>query len=298
MPIRLSPLGVLTAAILIAGCAGTAPSHEPVASAQWVTATTTRDDIRVTLTLEGPPVSAARSFVSASVENLGSRAVRWQGGGCNDPVGTFIDTADVADEGRAWPGLLGRFKTLALGLANPTNVGYEEVSRLPVPGQIPRACTADLRVNQLEPGVVLRIRAAWSGTTGESAPAPVGPATVTAWFQYIGEAGVVPADRTDADPIKVAIQTQVAPPPAGADASSAGGRQLAPALAIDAALADPQFAAWVQAAPEATWINPDVSLIEGIWSVGLFRNGPGDQTLYGAVTVAPDGTITGHRFEP
>jgi hypothetical protein len=73
---------------------------------------------------------------------------------------------------------------------------------------------------------------------------------------------------------------------------------LVPALAIDAALADPQFAAWVEAEPESTWINPDVTLIEGTWHVGLFRNGPGDQTLYGSVTVAPDGTITGHRFEP
>ena len=74
--------------------------------------------------------------------------------------------ADVFERGRVWPGLLGRFKTLALGLENPTNVGYEEVSRLPVPGQIQRVCTADLRVNQLEAGVVLRMRAAWNGTIG------------------------------------------------------------------------------------------------------------------------------------
>ena len=232
------------------------------------------------------------------MENLGSRAVRWQGGGCNDPVGTFIDVADVFEHGRDWPGLLGRFKALALGLANPTDVGYEEVSRLPVPGQIQRVCTAVLRVNQLEPGVLLRMRAAWSGTIGESAPAPIGPAVVTTWFAYIGVAGVVPDDRTVADPIKVAIQTQVEPPPAGTGGASAGKPPLAPALAIDAALGDPQFAAWVQAAPEATWINPNVVHLDGMWHVGLFRFGADQLERYGEVTVAPDGSITGHRFEP
>ena len=111
-------------------------------------------------------------------------------------------------------------------------------------------------------------------------------------------AGVVPDDRTDADPIKVAIQTQVEPAPAGALGTTAGQPQLAPALAIDAALADPQFAAWVGAAPEATWINPNVALIDGAWHVGLFRFGADQLERYGEVTVAPDGTNAGHRFEP
>ena len=167
-----------------------------------------------------------------------------------------------------------------------------------MPGQIQRMCTADLRVNQLEAGVVLRMRAAWNGTIGESAPAPVGPAVVTSWFPYIGVAGVVPDDRTESDPIKVAIQTQVEPPPTGSGGAAPGQPRLASALAIDAALADPQFAAWVQAAPEATWINPNVALIDGVWHVGLFRFGADQLERYGEVTVAPDGSISAHRFEP
>jgi hypothetical protein len=62
---------------------------------------------------------------------------------------------------------------------------------------------------------------------------------------------------------------------------------LVPALAIDAALADREFAAWVKAAPESTGINPDVSLIDGIWHVGLFRFGANQLERYGGVTLAP-----------
>jgi hypothetical protein len=300
MPIRLRLLSILTAAILVSGCtaaASTAPSQSP--SPPPVTEESTRDDIRVTLTLEGPPVSAARSFISATVENLGTRAVRWTGGGCDDPVVTWIDVAGAFEPGREWPGLLGRFKTRALGEGpNPNQGSYEAESRLTQPGEIGVFCTADLRVNQLEPGAVLRMRAAWSGTIGESAPAPAGPAVVTSSFPYIGVAGVVPGDRTEADPISVRIETLVQPPPAGSGGRGAGPVQLARALAIDAALADPQFAAWVEAAPEAKWINPHVLLLDGRWHIGLFRFGRGNQLeTFGEVTVAQDGSITGHRFE-
>ena len=75
-----------------------------------------------------------------------------------------------------------------------------------------------------------------------------------------------------------------------------GGAVLSPALAVDVALADPQFAAWVQAAPEATWINPELTVIEGVWHVGLFRT-EAQQDLYGAVMVDQGGTIVGRRFD-
>lgn len=296
-------LTALLTAILVSGCTAAAgpAGPSPSASLPVVTKATTEHDIRVTLTLEGPPVSAARSFISATIENLGTRAVRWQGGGCNDPVATWIDVAGASEPGRAWPGLLGRFKSKALDDGpNPNQGSYEAESRLTKPGEIPIFCTADLRVNQLEAGGVLRLRAAWSGMIGERAPAPTGPAVVTASFPYIGVAGLVPNDRTDADPISVRIDTVVQPPP---PAPASGNGQLgpvplAPALAIDAALADPQFAAWVQAAPEARWINPSVVLLDGTWHIGLFVTGADQLESLGEVTVAPDGSITGRRFEP
>ena len=304
MPIRRRFLTALATAVLVCGCsAAGSPGPSPSASASLplVTKATTQHDIRVTLTLEGPPVSAARSFMSATVENLGTRAVRWQGGGCNDPVGTWIDVTGAFEPGRPWPGLLGRFKTKALDDGpNPNQGSYEAEARLTEPGEIPIVCTADLRVNQLEAGGVLRIRAAWSGMIGERAPAPAGPAVVTSYFPYIGVAGLVPNDRTDAEPISVRIDTVVQPPPGGSTSvgGSAGPVPLAPSLAIDAALADPQFAAWVKAAPEARWINPSVVLLDGNWHIGLFVTGADELESLGEVTVAPNGSITAHRFEP
>lgn len=301
MPSRLRSLSILTV-VLVSGCATAgAPRSSPSPSPVPVTKTTTDRDIRVTLTLEGPPIAAARSFISATVENVGSRTIRWAGGGCNDPVSVFIELSPGLDPGRTWPGLLGRFKTLALGdqFGRLTSVGYEAAARLPLPGQIPMYCTADFRWNQLEAGGRGSLRAAWEGTISDGLPASPGPATVTAYFQYIGVQGVVPDDRMEADPVSVAIDTQVQPPPGGvASGVAAAPVPLVPALAIDAALADPEFAAWVKAAPESTWINPEVSLIDGAWHVGLFRFGANQLERYGGVTLAPDGSVTGRRFEP
>jgi hypothetical protein len=302
MPIQRRFLTVLVTAILVSGCtAAGSPGPSTAASPPPVAKATTQHDIRVTLILEGPPVRAARSFISATVENLGTRAARWRGGGCNDPVGTWIDVTGAFEPSRDWPGLLGRFKSKALDDGpNPNQGSYEAESRLTEPGEIPIACTADLRVNQVEPGGVLRLRAAWSGMIGEKAPAPTGPAVVTASFPYIGVAGLVPNDRTDAESISVTIDTVVQPPPAASTSGggSAGPVPLAPSLAIDAALADRQFAAWVKGAPEARWINPHVVLLDGSWHIGLFVTGADQLETFGEVTVAPDGSITAHRFEP
>jgi hypothetical protein len=74
---------------------------------------------------------------------------------------------------------------------------------------------------------------------------------------------------------------------------------LSPALAIDAALGDPQFAAWIVAVPETSWINPSVDLGDGTWTIGLFRNGPnGELDLFGAVTIDAAAAIVHRRFDP
>lgn len=284
--IRIALIG-----LLVAACGtGPAPSA-PIGDLQ--TASIERDGVRVSLALEGPPRSGARSWADALVENLGPKAVRWAGGGCDDPVTIGIDLRAAFARGRDWPGLLGRFKALALGgggFENPALGGYEEQSRIQEPGQMPLLCTADLRINELPAGASLTMRAGWDGTIGGVAPAPAGPAAITASFPFIGISGVVPPDLTDRRPIVARIDTaveagQAAPP-------------MPPAVAVDAALADPQFAAWVEAGPEATWINPHLLYADGVWAVGLFRFGPGGRSeLFGEVKVDGSGTVVGRRFE-
>jgi len=293
---RATVAGLLV--IVAAACSTAAPSSEPAGSP--LTATTLRDSVRVSLALEGPPLAGQVSWADGRVDNLGPKAVRWSGGGCNDPVGIFIEFARAFDPGRPWPGLLGRFKAVALGAGGggPTNIGYEEQSRIRPADQIPIGCHANLHVNQLAAGASLAIRAGWNGTLGGPAPAPAGPATVTASFEFIGIVGEGSEDITATKPIKVAIDTAVVVPAAG----TGGGAPapLSPALAIDAALADPEFAAWVTADPEMTWVNPNIVLQDGTWAIGLFKNGKvfGRPTRYGELKIDARGQIVGRRFEP
>lgn len=266
--------------------ASLAPSRSPVPSP--LVAESSRDGVHVTLTLAGPPRSGALSWADVVIENGNPVGVRWAGGGCGDPAGIFIDLGAAFESGREWPGLLGRFKAVSLGqpgLGGPTNVGYVEASR--VGRDI--ACTADLRLERLAPGGGLTMRAAWDGQILGGA-APAGPAVVEATFPLIGLAGIVRNDEFDTKPIVARLETSVV--------GAGGAASLAPGLAIDAALADAQFAAFVQAHPEANWINPDVGLIDGVWNVGLFVNGAGGQATFASVKVDQSGTIVGRHVEP
>jgi len=253
----------------------------------------TRDGVRVTLTLEGEPRTAAASWARILIENLGARGVRWAGGGCGDPGDIAIDFRAAFAAGRAWPGLLGRFKVLALGGGRFQNPAAGRYMGEALFGRSDVACPDDLRIETLRAGAALSLRAGWTGLFGvPGVPAPTGPAVVTGSFPFIGIAGVVGRDVTDVRAIEVPIPTTIA---GAADRPA----PLSPALAIDAALGDPQFAAWVQAVPESSWINPSVDLADGAWTIGLFRNGPnGELDLFGAVTVDPSGAITHRRFDP
>jgi hypothetical protein len=120
-------------------------------------------------------------------------------------------------------------------------------------------------------------------------PVPTGPTKVEAVLAVIGVEGEVDPMDIETHAVSVSARTTIV----GGD----GGALLAPALAIDAALGDPQFAAWVQAADPAMWINPDVARIEGRWWIGLFRNGRDQATLLGQVQVDDDSRIVARRFD-
>ena len=270
---------------IVVGCgsgAPTSPAPSPIIASR------TTESIRVTLTLEGPPRTAAASWASMTVENVGDRAIRWAGGGCGDPGGVFIDFARVVAAGRAdWPEPLARFKREALGPAGTSGLlklGYTAESRW----QTNVACPAVLRIETIAPGQVLSMRAGWDGTY-EGARAPTGPATVEAMFPVIGVAGVVPDTEFDSHPVGVSIPTQIV--------GESGAPVLSPALAIDAALADPDFANWVSTGGANRWINPDVARIGETWVIGLFKYRIGSTTdvVYRGVVVDPSGRVTGHK---
>ncbi|MBA2253704.1 MAG: hypothetical protein H0W07_01140 [Chloroflexi bacterium] len=252
-----------------------------------------RNGIRVSLQLESVPVSVARTWATATVENVGAKRTRWAGGGCGDALSIGIDLGPALDGGRRWTGLLGRFKELALGPMGGATSGYfVPEARLPGPDGAEIACPANLVIETLAPGERSTMRAAWDGMIA-AGPAPAGPAIVKASFPYIGVEGEVDDDATDANPIVAELMTTVL----GGD----GRASMSPALAIDAALADPQFAAFVEAQPEATWINPHLHFPDGLWGIGLFRFNPDDAQglgMFGEVRIDAGGAIVGRRFEP
>ncbi|MFL5681425.1 MAG: hypothetical protein ACJ77B_12580 [Chloroflexota bacterium] len=204
-----------------------------------------------------------------------------------------LDLAAALAAGHDWPGLLGRFKTLALkpGPQAPMTAWYlEEKIYARSLREDAVFCQDSLPILELAPGESLDMRAAWDGKLN-AGPAPAGPAVVEASFPFIGLKGEVADDDTDVEPISVRLDTSVV---------GQGGRpQLSPAVAIDAALEDPEFAAFVEAAPEDTWMGPDVTLIEGNWAVTLFRYRRGDQTVVLGETAIVDqtGRVVGHRSD-
>ena len=57
--------------------------------------TATRDDIRVTVTLQRNPLPAGElSWVKTKVENIGDTNVTWFHGGCATPVGSWAASCE------------------------------------------------------------------------------------------------------------------------------------------------------------------------------------------------------------
>ena len=268
--------------MLAAACGGGPP---PSTVSSPVVVSATRESLRITLTLEGPPRTGAVSWASMTVENVGERAIRWAGGGCGDPGGIFIDLQQLFPAGRTdWPEPLAHFKQEVLGpRGGLLNLGYENASRWATI----IACPAVLKIETLPAGATLAMRAGWDGTY-EGSPVPTGPVTVEAMFPVIGIEGVVADDAFDSHPVGVSTPTQVV--------GEAGAAVLAPGLLIDAALADPQFAAWVADGPVARWINPDLAHIGDTWQVGLFKFGAdGASEVYRGVVLDASGRVIEHR---
>lgn len=210
---------------------------------------TTRDGVRVTLSLERSPLpSAQRTRALVVIDNLSGNVRNWAGGGCGFPATVTIRTAsDVhPDPGVEWPGAAGQFKRLASPGSDPSNDGpFIDERFADDPASL--ICPANLTINHLAPGQRLEMRAVWDGEIATVA-APAGPAVVDAEFPYLGEVpeGVDPFDV--AKPIIVTIDTEVV----GAGIALLSANQI-----IDAALADERFAAWVESTPPRKWLGTD-----------------------------------------
>ena len=279
-------LALAASVALLAGCSIGSPSASaPPASA--IVASATHESIRLTLTLEGAPRSAAVSWAAVRIEDVGDRPIRWAAGGCGDPGSIDIDLGEVFPAGRSdWPEPLARFKREALGPGNGNGllrIVYTAEARWGT--QV--ACPASLGIETLDPGAHLDLRAGWDGTY-DGSPVPAGPATVTATFPLMDvQDGPIDAS-SDTHAVAVAVPTAIV--------GDGGAAAIGPAILVDTALADPDFAAWVAAGPVDRWINPDIAHIGATWQVGLFKTDPGRSSEeYRGVVIDSTGRVIGHK---
>lgn len=229
------------------------------------------------------------------VTNQGRTNVTWFHDGCAHPVSVF-GASDVP-----WPmglehrGRAAMFKTYALGghiAAAPDphgSLAFVERDRL---HSGPIGC-ADIGISDtVEPGETVRATYWWSGFTDVNrALPPAGPATIRAFAGYYWR-GKEPSDIA-----RQAIEFEL---DAGITSDAVSGR-LSPAQAIDAALTDPDFAAYIETQAIANgratiaWYDADRDL----WEIGVM---PWYETepprIHGVVVDAISGAILGPLDRP
>lgn len=231
-------------------------------------AVASRGAIRVRIELERNPLPAGEpSWVTVTVTNRGSELVTWYHDGCA-MAATSYGTSDVAWEMGVDPATdrAAMFKTYALGgsiAASPKPRGTiqfvpEAFLATGLPG------CADIGIaDTIEPGERIRQTHWWSGFTDKNrAVPPAGPVTIRSYVAFFWEGSQEPERITD-HAIELEIDAWIT--------DHGGPDRLSPAQVVDAALADPEFAAYVdtQDIPsgraEITWYDPD----REVWEVGV-----------------------------
>jgi hypothetical protein len=280
--------------VVLAACASSSDPPPAAETAPTLTAVAQRDDVRVTLTLDGAPARGSRWWARVEVVNAGARSIDWASGLCGDVADVFVDLSPAFAPGRAWEGRLGTFKGAALGKAMAGDAIGEFVAERRI-GEFGRAarepCAWDVDADRLPAGGRLEMRAGWDVAFENGRGAPPGPAHVVASFGYIGPSVGPLADPGAAHSLLATIDVAVSP--------AAGEPQLTPAQAVDVALSDPGFAAWVLERGEDTWAETRLELVDGTWVVGLIRTepgAPGDPRRLGEVRIGPAGLIVSRRF--
>ena len=255
-----------------------------------------RDDIRVEIELQRNPLPAGEpSWVKVRVTNEGRTDVTWFHDGCANPVGVWGVTEVAWPMGEEHAGRAGMFKTYVLGghiSAEPDPHGFlefvwEDDLHSGSPG------CADIGISEtIEPGETIRATRWWSGFTATHwGPPPAGPATIRGFAGYYWR-GEEPTDIPE-QAIELELDAWIV--------SDAAAGRLSPAQVIDAALADPDFAAYVETQAIANgratiaWYDAD----RDVWEIGVM---PWYETepprIHGVLVDAVTGAILGPLDRP
>lgn len=254
-------------------------------------AVTERDRIRVRIELERNPLPAGeRSWVKVSVTNRGKSDVTWYHDGCALPVIVYGASQVAWPMGSGQPPQGLKFKTYALGghIAEvPSPYGTIQFVRKERLAKGRSGC-ADIGIaDTIEPGRSVRQTLWWSGFTGKNwALPPTGPATIAGFAGYYWRGADEPEAIEEA-----AMELQLE-----AWISDGGDHLLSPAQAVDAALADPAFATYLETQAlangreEIAWYDADRDL----WEIGVmpwYETDP--PRIHGVLVDAETGRILG-----
>jgi hypothetical protein len=255
------------------------------------TTTKTRDDIRVTVTLQRNPMPAGKlSWVKTTVTNVGTSEATWFHDGCANPVnvgGSFdVDWRDGVQQA----GQAGVFKDAVLG----KDFGEAEYDR-PFISFVPKEALAqgsygcaDIGIGEkLAAGASLRATRWWSGLDpATKAPPPGGPVTLDIWAGYFWR-GKEPADIPAAH-INLTLDAWVT---GGWSPSRPSPREI-----VDAALTDASFADYLETQDihsgreEILWYDAH----EDRWEVGVmpwYETDP--PRIHGLLVDATTGAVIG-----
>ena len=277
------------ASLVAAGCMADAPEPDPLPDVPLGSAVVERDDVRVTLAIDRLPLQVGRAHDAiVTVENLGVDDAIYAANDCGLAVeASYRPQGDWNRVGVPQVGFAAAFKELALrGDQASGNGPRSQLTPELFVGVESWGCRDVRLVRHLEPGATLAERFEWDAWPGT----PTGPVDVQATFGFIGREGEanLGADRT----IEARLPTIV---------TGGGGDRLGPVAAVDAALIDGPFSAFLAASPPNAWsttiLSPDQN--GRVWRVGLsVANGPVAPRAYGEVTIdARTGGIVNRRFE-
>jgi hypothetical protein len=263
------------------------PSPTPLPSAPFRTATIEQDGIRLSLTLDRDTTSfGERVWATVAVENIGLDVVKWgHSGSCAWPAGVqLFTTAEPMPIGRTdWPGDQGVLKNVSVPNVQVASIFTPEAF---ADFEGNWGCTGDLVMDEIQPGERLSDRFAWD-TIGPGGMPPAGGRYIAqTTFGYMGRGGFSPDAR--ADEYQVSVQVAL-------DVEGPARVYLAPGIALDLLLADPEFIRQLAANPRERWTGADLTWDDERWIMEL-RLGDPDQALVATVD-AISGTVSGVGVE-
>lgn len=262
------------------------------------TATSQEDGIVVELWLDARDVALGdRLLALVRVTNRGNTSPTWESNICGfGPAHITVEGPAGLPEGRSWDGLAAEFKREVLAEFGAVRDGHADLGSFWDAEMIDvdnMACPAYSQVRPFVPGQSVQKLLAWDARAKPGLNVTAGQATVTARFE--SSAGSVTAETV-------------------VEIKDSSPRTLTVVDYVDTALAQPDYAAWLEELPRSSWINTSVTFwpneegryppraeyddaTTGAVDVGLIRNGANLEEGGAVIIDTGTGEVLGTRFD-